>query len=188
MTSLNVVTICGSLRKGSFNAALARQLAKFAPAGLAIAPAPSIEAIPLYNQDIRDIAVPEAVDALAQSVRQADGVIIITPEYNWSIPGTLKNAIDWLSKLDHQPFNGKPVAIQSASPGPYGGTRMQYLLRQALNSVYAELLVKPEVFVTAAAQKFAKETLELIDPPTIDFVKQQLAAFEKFIRKVTGKA
>ena len=188
MASLNIVTMCGSLRKGSFNAALARQLPKFAPPGLAIAAVPSIEAIPLYNQDVRDVAVPEAVDALAQAVRKADGVVIVSPEYNWSIPGTLKNAIDWLSKLDHQPFNGKPVAIQSASPGPYGGTRMQYHLRQALSSINAEILVKPEVFVTSAATKFAKDTLELIDQPTIDVVKQQLANFEKFIRRVTGKA
>ena len=188
MASLNVVTICGSLRKGSFNAALARQLPKLAPAGLTIAAAPSIEAIPLYNQDVRDVAVPEAVDALAQAVRKADGVVIVSPEYNWSIPGTLKNAIDWLSKLDHQPFNGKPVAIQSASPGPYGGTRMQYHLRQALNSINAEILVKPEVFVTSAAQKFAKDTLELTDQATIDIIKLQLGNFEKFIRRITGKA
>jgi chromate reductase, NAD(P)H dehydrogenase (quinone) len=188
MAELDVVIICGSLRKGSYNAALARQLPALAPPGLNMSAAPSIEAFPLYNQDVRDVAVPEAVDALAAAIRSADGVVIVSPEYNWSIPGALKNAIDWLSKLDRQPFNGKPVAIQSVSTGPVGGARMQYHLRQALTSIDAYLFGRPEIFVNNAAQKFAKETLELSDAPTLDIVRKQLAAFETFARKMTGKA
>jgi chromate reductase len=187
MTELKLIVLCGSLRKGSYNAALARQLPRLAPAGVSVSPAPAIEAFPLYNQDIRDVAVPEAVDALAGAIRTADGLVIVSPEYNWSIPAPLKNAIDWLSKLDHQPFNGKPVAIQSVSTGPVGGARMQYHLRQALTSVDAFLFGRPEIFVNNAAQKFAKETLELTDPPTIDIIKKQLSAFEAFVRKMTGK-
>jgi chromate reductase, NAD(P)H dehydrogenase (quinone) len=188
MADLNVVIICGSLRKGSYNAALARQLPKLAPATLKMTAAPSFAAIPLYNQDARDVAVPEAVDALAGAVRGADGLVIVSPEYNWSIPGPLKNAIDWLSKLDNQPFNGKPVAIQSVSPGPVGGARMQYHLRQALTSVDAYLFGRPEIFVNNAAQKFAKDSMELTDAPTVEIVRKQLAAFEAFARKMTGKA
>jgi chromate reductase, NAD(P)H dehydrogenase (quinone) len=187
MAELNVVIICGSLRKGSYNAALARQLPGLAPPGLKMSAAPSIEAFPLYDQDVRDVAIPEAVDALAAGIRLADGVVIVSPEYNWSIPGPLKNAIDWLSKLDRQPFNGKPVAIQSVSTGPMGGARMQYHLRQALTSIDAYLFGKPEIFVNNAAQKFAKDTLELTDAPTLEIVRKQLAAFETFARKMAGK-
>jgi chromate reductase len=187
MAELNVVVVCGSLRKGSYNAALARQLPKLAPAGLNMSAAPSFAAVPLYNQDVRDVSVPEAVDALAGAIRAADGVVIVSPEYNWSIPGPLKNAIDWLSKLDNQPFSGKPVAIQSASTGPVGGARMQYHLRQALTSIDAYLFGRPEIFVNHAAQKFAKETMELTDAPTVEIVKKQLVAFEAFVRKMTGK-
>jgi chromate reductase, NAD(P)H dehydrogenase (quinone) len=188
MAQVNVITICGSLRKASFNAALARQLPKLAPAGMTITAGPSIEAFPLYNQDVRDVAVPQPVEALAQAMNAADGVIIVSPEYNWSIPATTKNMVDWISKLEPQPFNGKPVAIQSAAPGQLGGARMQYHLRQALASVNAEVFVRPEIFVNLAAQKFAKDTLELTDQPTIDIIKQQLAGFEKFIRRITGKS
>jgi len=188
MAELNVITICGSLRKASFNAALARQLPKLAPPGLKITAGPSIDALPLFNQDVLDVAVPQPVEALAAAMRTADGVVIVSPEYNWSIPGTLKNAVDWLSKVEPQPFNGKPVALQSAAPGPMGGSRMQYHLRQALIGIGAEMLVRPEIFVTFAAQKFAKGTLELTDQPTIDIIGQQLANFEKFIRRITGRA
>ncbi len=188
MSALHVITICGSLRKASFNAALARQLPKLAPAGMTIAAGPSIAAFPLFNQDVLDLAVPQPVETRAAAMRAADGVIIVSPEYNWSIPGTLKNAIDWLSKVENQPFEGKPVALQSAAPGQLGGARMQYHLRQSLTSIGANMLVRPEIFVNLAAQKFAKETLELTDAPTIDIIKQQLANFEKFIRRITGKA
>jgi chromate reductase len=188
MIQLNVITICGSLRKASFNAALARQLPKLAPAGMAITAGPSLEAIPLFNQDVLDIGVPPAVETLASAMRAADGVVIVSPEYNWSMPGTLKNAIDWLSKVKNQPFEGKPVAIQSAAPGQLGGARMQYHLRQSLIGIGAEMLVRPEIFVNVAAQKFAKETLELSDQPTIDIIKQQLGNFDKFIRRISGKA
>jgi chromate reductase, NAD(P)H dehydrogenase (quinone) len=187
MADLNIVVVCGSLRKGSYNAALARQLPKLAPAGMKMSAAPSFAAFPLYDQDIQDAGVPPAVDALAAAIRGADGVVIVSPEYNWSIPGPLKNAIDWVSKLDNQPFYGKPVAIQSVSTGPVGGARMQYHLRQALTSVETYLFGKPEIFVNNAAQKFAKDTLELTDVPTVEIVKKQLAAFEAFARKMTGK-
>jgi len=182
---LNVIVMCGSLRKGSFNAALARQLPKLVPMGLRLAAAPPIETIPLYNQDIQDAGNPPPVVDLTNAIRAADGVIIVSPEYNWSIPGTLKNAIDWVSKVKDQPFMGKPFALMSCAGGLLGGSRMQYHLRQALTSVEAAILIRPEVFVTLAAKKF-DENLQLTDQPTIDMVKAQLVAFEKFVRKIKG--
>ena len=186
---LNVITIAGSLRKGSFNAALARQLPTWAPEGMSISEAPPWADIPTYNADDQNATgFPASVTRLAEAIRAADGVIIVSPEYNWSIPGTLKNAIDWVSRMQDQPFEDKPVALQSAARGAMGGARMQYHLRQSLLSLDAVLFGRPEIIVTFAPKKFDEKTLELTDQPTIDIVTQQLAAFDKFIRRVNGKA
>jgi chromate reductase len=186
--AVNVIVICGSLRKGSYNAALARTAPKLAPPGMAIAPAPPIGDFPLYNHDVQSgTGFPAPVVALADAMRTADGVLICTPEYNWSIPAPLKNAVDWVSRMKDQPFANKPVALQSAATGLLGGSRAQYHLRQSLTSIDALLFGRPEVIVTFAAQKFDDKTLELKDQPTIDTIRQQLAGFEKFLRKAVGK-
>jgi chromate reductase len=186
---LSICVICGSLRKGSYNAALARMLPKLAPPDLVLAPAPAFDCFPHYNFDIQDAqGFPAVVVAFADAIRAADGVIIVSPEYNWSIPGVLKNAIDWVSRMKDQPFKDMPVLLQSASTGPLGASRMQYHLRQSLTSVDAVLFGRPEVFITFAPQKFDEKTLELKDQPTIDIVRQQLAAFAGFIRKVRAKS
>jgi chromate reductase, NAD(P)H dehydrogenase (quinone) len=185
---LNVIVVCGSLRQGSYNAALARTLPSLAPAGLAIAAAPAWDKMPVYNHDIQDATgFPAEVTAWADAIRAADGVIIVAPEYNWSIPGGLKNAIDWVSRMKDVPFKEKPVALQSCATGPLGGARMQYHLRQCLTSIDAFLFGKPEVLLSFSAKKFDEKTLELIDQPTIDIVKQQLAGFEKFARRMNGR-
>src|SRR5690242_1814390 len=111
----NVLVICGSLRKGSYNAMVARALPALAPAGMKLIPSPPIGTMPLYNADIQAEGFPEPVKVLADAIRAADAVLFVTPEYNYSIPGVLKNAIDWVSRLPDQPFAGKPIAIQSAS-------------------------------------------------------------------------
>jgi chromate reductase, NAD(P)H dehydrogenase (quinone) len=186
--ALNVITICGSLRRGSLNAALARALPPLAPPGLKVAAGPSFNLIPLYDFDIQhEKGFPSEAIALADAIRAADGLIIVSPEYNWTIPGGLKNAIDWVSRMKEQPFAGKPVALQSCSPSLLGGSRMQYHLRQSLTSVDALLFGRPEVIVAFASQKFDEKTLQLKDQPTIDIVKQQLAGFETFIRRVGVK-
>ena len=119
----NVLVICGSLRKKSYNAALTRALPELAPAELNLIMAPSIRAS-LYNADVQEASgFPAPANELAAAVKAADGVLFVTPEYNWSMPGVLKNAIDWVSRLPDQPFNEKPVAIQSCSQGPLGGAR-----------------------------------------------------------------
>jgi chromate reductase len=185
---LDVLVICGSLRKGSYNAALARTLPGLAPAGIKLRSAPSFEKLPIYNFDLQQSGgFPAEATAWADAVRSADGVIVVSPEYNWSIPGGLKNAIDWASRMKEQPFKDKPVALQSAAGGILGGSRMQYHLRQSLLSIDAILFGKPEVIVTFAAQKFDEKTLELKDQTAIDLIKQQLAGFEKFIRRLGPK-
>ena len=127
------------------------------------------------------------VTALADAIRAADGVIIVTPEYNFSIPGGLKNALDWVSRLPSQPFAGKPIAIQSASPGPLGGGRVQYDLRRMMVFLDALTLNKPEIFIGGCATKLDEKTGELKDDATRNFIKQQLEAFEKFIVRHGGK-
>ena len=179
--TLNAVSICGSLRKGSYNAGLTRMLPKLAPPDLNITPAPPFDGFPHYNHDL---AIPADVVAFADAVRSADGVIIVSPEYNWTIPGALKNALDWVSRMPDQPFKEKPVAIQSASGGPMGGSRMQYHMRQILIYLNAFTFGTPEILVSFAPQKFDEKTLELKDEPTKKIVGQQLAAFATFIQRV----
>jgi chromate reductase len=187
--TLDVIVICGSLRKDSFNAALARALPSLAPPGMALKPAPAWDKFPVYNADIQNsTGFPAEVTAWADAIRSADGVIIVSPEYNWSIPGGLKNAIDWSSRLKDVPFTNKPVALQSCSGGLLGGGRMQYHLRMSLTAIDAFMFGKPEVLVNFSAKKFDEKTLALTDQPTMDMVKLQLAGFEKFIRRLSGKS
>jgi chromate reductase len=185
--NLNVLTICGSLRKKSYNAALVRALPELAPATMTLKAAPPWDTIPFYNADIQDASgFPPTVEDFATAVRDADGIIIVSPEYNWTIPGGLKNAFDWVSRMppDKQPFRGKPVALQSASQGPLGGARMQYHLRMCMTYLACDIFGTPEVFVSLAQNKFDKETLKLTDEPTRKIVAQQLEAFAKYIVRV----
>jgi chromate reductase, NAD(P)H dehydrogenase (quinone) len=180
--TLNVISICGSLRKGSYNRMVMNALPALAPDGMKITEAPPFSEFPLYNADIQNsTGFPAAVQKLADAVRAADGVIFNTPEYNFGTPGGLKNAIDWVSRLQNQPFAGKPVALQSASPGPVGGARVQYDLRRSMVFLDALTLNKPEVFIGNCAQRIDDKTGKITDEATVGFIKQQLAAFAKFI-------
>ena len=182
---MKILTICGSLRKGSFNAMLVRALPALAPQGMTFTAAPPYHVMPHYNFDDQNATgFPASVTSFADAIRGADGIIITSPEYNWTIPGTLKNAIDWVSRMKEQPFKDKPVALQSCSGALLGGSRMQYHLRQCLTSVDAVIFGRPEVIVTFAPQKFDETTGELKDQTTRDMVKLQLAAFGKFIERV----
>jgi chromate reductase len=182
---LRVLVICGSLREGSYNAIVAKTLSELAPEDMNLVDAPSFDDFPLYNADIqKESGFPEEVVAFGNAIRDADGVIVVSPEYNFSIPGGLKNAFDWISRLKDQPFQGKPVALQSASPSPLGGGRVQYHLRQLMVFLDALVLNKPEIFVSDVANKIDEENAEITDEKTRNFLSQQLAAFADFIRKV----
>jgi len=183
--TLNIVTLVGSLRKGSFNAMVARSLPSLAPAGMAVAELPSIRDIPLYDADIQqDEGFPQTVEAIAGQIRQADGVVIVTPEYNYSVPGGLKNAIDWLSRLPDQPLAGKPVLIQTSSMGAIGGARCQYHLRQILVFLDAMVMNKPEFMGGAIQNKVDTQTGEVVDQSTREHLTGQLTAFAESIRRV----
>jgi chromate reductase, NAD(P)H dehydrogenase (quinone) len=187
--ALNVITICGSLRKGSYNRMVMNLLPSWAPANLKISEAPPFSEFPLYNADVQNSSgFPAPVQTLADAIRAADGVIFVSPEYNYSIPGGLKNAIDWVSRLPNQPFANKSVMMISASAGILGGGRMQYDLRRCMIFLDALTMNKPEVFIGGAMQKFDEKTGQLKDEQAVGFIKQQLAAFAKFIEQHGGKS
>ena len=174
------VTLTGSLRKGSFNAAIAHTLPELAPADVTISHLASPGDFPHYNADLQEAGFPAPVLAMADAIAQADGVIIVTPEYNYSVPGVLKNALDWLSRVSPNPFAAKPVLIQSASPGAIGGARAQYHLRQILVFFDARVMNKPEAMIGQVTDK-VKEGI-LTDEATRTFLSRQLQAFADFSR------
>lgn len=139
--------------------------------------------IPLYDADVQEKGFPDPVMRFAETVRAADGLLIATPEYNYSVPGVLKNAVDWVSRVDEQPFDGLPIAIMGASMGKLGTARCQYHLRQVFVFLNGLVMNRPEVFVGAAHEKFDKNG-ELTDQDTREFLAEFLAAFREWIAGV----
>jgi chromate reductase len=179
---LNLLGISGSLRRGSYNTRLLDTMKAMLPAGLALEIA-TFDGLPVYNGDDEDATgiPPLALDFIGR-IRVADAVIIATPEYNFSIPGGLKNAIDWVSRIKQQPFRHKRVGIVGASGGPVGTARSQYHLRQTLQALEAYVMPRPEVFVSNAPSKFAADGT-LTDAPTRQVLETWIKAFDRFIRE-----
>lgn len=179
---IDILAISGSLRRGSFNTALARHITSIAPADVAVEVV-RLNAIPLYDGDLEDASGrPSSVLALQKRIAIADGVIIATPEYNFSIPGVLKNALDWVSRGE-RPFYRKAVGVVGASGGPIGTARSQYHLRQNLQGLEAQVMPKPEVFVTDAESKFDADG-HLTDAPTTRRVAAWMAAYVEWVRYI----
>ncbi len=176
-SNLSVLGIVGSLRKASFNRMLLDVAVGLAPAGMDITVFAGLGDIPPYNEDLRGDGDPAAAVALADAVRAADAVLIATPEYNYSIPGVLKNAIDWASRAPEQPFKDKPIAIMGAAMGALGTARAQYHLRQSFVFLEANVLTRPEVFIGGAHTKF-DENGALNDDTAKDLIAQQLEALK----------
>ena len=179
---LRFVTLLGSLRKGSYHAALAGALPSFPPDGVTVSALGSIGELPHYDADLQTDGFPPAVLAMADAIRSADGVIIVTPEYNYSFPGALKNALDWLSRVTPPPLAGKPVVIQTGSPGMIGGARAQYHLRQVMVFLDAHVLNRPEIMVGGMTTKIDPEAGEIIDEATAGLIAQQLVALASAAR------
>jgi chromate reductase len=151
--AVNILGITGSLRKGSYNKALLRAAAELLPANAAL-DIFDLEGITPFNQDL-ETDPPGRVREFKAKIRAADAILITTPEYNYSVPGVLKNALDWASRpYGDSAWPGKPLALMSASTGMLGGSRAQYHLRQTLLFLDVVAVSKPEVFVTFAGQKF----------------------------------
>ena len=182
---LKVLGVCGSLRKASLSMAALRACKELMPAGMSLQIA-SIGDIPMYNQDVFDAGIPAPAKRFYDEIAAADGVLIATPEYNFSLPAVLKNAIDWVSKMPNQPFNNKPIAVFSASQGPLGGARVQYDVRKILVQLWGLVLPRPEVFIGAAQTKFDKDG-KLTDEATRKFLADLVTGFKPWIERMRVK-
>lgn len=183
MSTFRILGICGSLRRASFNMAALRAAQQLAPEGIAIEIV-SPGGIPLYNDDERTASgFPDPVTNLCRRITEADAVLIATPEYNYSVPGVLKNAIDWVSRASPQPFQDKPVAIMGASPGALGTARAQYDLRKIFVFLDAHVLNRPEVMIAGAGQRFDAEG-NLTDEVTRKFIAAQIEALRAWAERL----
>jgi chromate reductase len=173
---MRILCISGSLRKGSFNRMALKAAASLLPAGVTM-DIFELEGIPPYNQDEEQSPHP-AVAQLKKAIRAADAVLICTPEYNYSIPGVLKNAIDAASRpYGDSAWKGKPVAVMGASIGALGSARAQYHLRQCFVFLDMPSVLQPEVMIGNAQSKFDKEG-NLTDETSKKLIAQLLAALQ----------
>jgi chromate reductase, NAD(P)H dehydrogenase (quinone) len=185
-TPINVLGFAGSLRRASTNRGLLRAAAEVLPAGMTLEVF-DLAPIPLYNADIEAAGVPDSVKLFKQLLASADAILIATPEYNYSIPGVLKNAIDWASRPPQDcPLVGKPLAIMGAG-GTYGTVRSQLALRHV--AVYTNMLPlnKPEVMVQRNWEKFDEEG-NLIHEATKEQVRDLLAALASWTRRLRDRS
>jgi chromate reductase len=179
--SIRVLGIVGSLRAASDNSRLLAAAIELAPPELSITPH-SLADVPLYNADVQAQGDPPGVAALRAAVRDADAVLFASPEYNFGVPGVLKNAIDWISRPPAQtPFARKPAAIMGASTGPSGTMRMQLELRLALQSMGTYTMPKPEIVIPHCKDKFDAEG-RLIDANTREHLARFLVAFAEWTK------
>jgi len=177
-----VAAVVGSLRVASYNGWLLRAAAELAPSELTLVPVGLAE-IPLFNQDVEELGDPPRVAAFRAALYDADAVIVASPEYNYGVPGVLKNAIDWISRPSgRSPLQRKPMAIMGASTGPSGTMRMQLQLRQTLQAVGAYVMPRPEIVVTGCRDKFDAEG-HLADEKTREHLAAFLSAFVDWARR-----
>jgi chromate reductase len=173
MTPVKILAIPGSLRRASYNRALARAAAELVPAGVTVELA-DLRDIPIYDDDVNAAGPPAPVADLKRRIAEADAVFIATPEYNHGVPGVLKNAIDWTSRGANQPWKGKPVAIAGASNGGFGTVRAQLALRPTLTCLDARVVANPQVHVSNAQDKIDAEG-RLVDGKTRETLARLLA-------------
>jgi chromate reductase len=181
---MDVLGFAGSLRRASYNRALLRAAVELAPDGMAIETF-DLAPIPLYNADLDDDASrPAVVEGFKRRIREADALLIATPEYNYLTSGVLKNAIDWASRPSRgSPLDGKPVALMGASGGDSGTARAQLALRQAFVFTNSHALNKPELLVRRAHTRFDAD-LRLTDESTRKFVRQLLEALVEWTGRI----
>ena len=179
---IQLVGVSGSLRKGSYNTMLLKAALQLLPPNVSMEII-SIEDIPLYNADLDMPAAkqrPETVEHFRKILTDADGILISSPEYNYSIPGGLKNAIDWASRGEDSPLLRKPIAVIGATPGLWGTTRMQLAFHNVFLFLDMKPVYKPEVLVAQAEKKFDKNG-NLIDEMAKKLLKQKLEALKEMI-------
>lgn len=184
-TALNILGFAGSLRKGSYNRGALRAAKELVPAEAELSIA-EIDDVPLYNFDLETSAFPESVTTLKNRITASDAVLIVTPEYMYSVPGVLKNALDWISRPSRQPFLvDKPVGIMGASPGVIGTARAQLHLRQILLHERAAVMPHPQVLIADARSKFDTQGT-LTDQESRERIKAFMEALVRWAQKFSS--
>lgn len=182
MAAIRILGLSGSLRKGSYNSAALRAASGLLPEGASMEIA-DLSEVPVYNEDVKAQGFPPAVQKLREKIAAADALFFATPEYNYSVSGVLKNAIDWASRPPNQPFDDKPVAIMSASGGLLGGARAQYHLRQIGIFMNLRFVNRPEVMIAQAQTKFDAEG-NLTDETTRGLIRDLGKALVDWTRRL----
>ena len=179
MGKIKLLGLSGSLRSGSFSTAILETLADHAPGGVALT-VHSLADVPLYNQDLDTDQPPQGVAALRTAIAAADGLVIATPEFNYGLPGVLKNALDWASRpYGAASLGGKPVVTLSSSPAFTGGVRAQAQLNETLLAIGTRLIIRPQVVIGEVHTKI--EEGRLVDRSSLDFA---LTAIADLVRSV----
>jgi chromate reductase len=171
MSTLHIAGLSGSLRRGSYNTALLRATRAVLPENTKL-DIVDYAAVPLFNHDVEAAGFPEAVTAMRDELARADAILFAAPEYNWSIPGVMKNAIDWASRGSESPLNGKPAAIMGAG-GRLGTAYAQQHLRQILMHNHMRVVTRPNVLISHASKQF-DEDLNLTNERYLDQIKRLL--------------
>jgi chromate reductase len=185
MDEIKILGIVGSLRKDSYNRSALRAAQELVPDG-AVLNLIELHGIPVFNQD-DEMSMPPIVLEFKRRILAADAILFATPEYNYSLPGALKNVIDWASRpFGESAWQGKPAAIMGASPGSLGTARAQYHLRQILVAQDMPVVNQPEVMIANAAVRF-DQSGNLIDAPTRQIIQKLMAALVRLVRSQPAK-
>jgi chromate reductase len=178
---IRLLGISGSLRAGSHCSAVLRTLADLLPVSSAVLTVHSLRGIPLYDADLDGNARPPAVEAFKKAIQDCDGLVICSPEYNYGMPGVLKNALDWASRPGFaSPMKNKPALVMTASPGTAGGVRAQHQIRETLAAVLACPVAYPHIAIASVHQKITDGRLD--DAATLDFVLRAVDALQDEVR------
>lgn len=181
---MHIIALSGALRRASYNTALLRAAIAMAPEGVTIE-LRTLHGIPLYDGDVEAEGIPAAVTALREEIRAADALLISTPEYNHSIPGVLKNGLDWLSRPSGEGsklFGGRPTGVIGASPGGFGTVRSQGALLPVLHAFGSDLWMAGELLVSRAGSVFDADG-KLVDDKVREQLQRFLHGFVDFVRK-----
>jgi len=180
--SFKIAGLAGSLRRASFHRGLIRAARQVAPEGVTVEPYERLDEIPFFNQDVEDHGDPTPVRDFKETIRQADAVLIATPEYDYAIPGVLTNALDWALRPP-SPFRHKPVGIVGTSPGSVGTARGQMVLRQILLHPPAYVMPEPQMLIPFALQRFDNQTGDLVDERTRESMRRFLVALVEWTER-----
>lgn len=181
MSDIKILGIVGSLRKDSYNALALKAAQELMPDG-AVLELIQLHGIPVFNQD-DEMTPPPPVLEFKRRILSSDAILFATPEYNYSLPGGLKNAIDWASRpYGESAWLGKPAAVMGASVGSLGTARAQYHLRQTLVTLDMPVVNQPEVMISNAAKRFDQDG-RLIDEPTRKIIQKLLRALVHLTRR-----